>query len=43
MNSKKTIQELEKFKFVLNYKINELRSLVGPKSVIIMDLNVKAN
>lgn len=39
---KKKIQELEKFKFVLDYKINELRREVDPKNVQILQLNVKA-
>ena len=39
---KKKIQELEKFKFVLDYKINELRREVDPKNVQILKLNVKA-
>jgi hypothetical protein len=33
---------LEKFKFVLDYKINELRREVDPRNVKILELNEKA-
>lgn len=36
---RKKIQELEKFKFVLNYKIKELKLAIGPSSVKIIGLN----
>jgi len=42
MELKKKIQELEKFKFVLDYKINELRREVDPRNVKILELNEKA-
>lgn len=32
---RKQTQELEKFKFVLDYKIKELRSKIGPREKII--------
>lgn len=42
MELKKKIQELEKFKFVLDYKINELRREVNPRNEKILELNEKA-
>jgi chromosome segregation ATPase len=39
MELKKKIQELEKFKFVLNYKIKELKREIGPSSIQILKLN----
>lgn len=36
---RKQTQELEKFKFVLDYKIKELRSKIGPREKIIQTLN----
>ena len=39
MDLKKKIQELEKFKFVLDYKIKELRREIGPSEVQIIKLN----
>ena len=36
---KKKTQELEKFKFVLDYKIKELKSRIGPRMKIIQGLN----
>jgi len=41
MELKKKIQELEKFKFVLDYKINELRREVDPRNVKILELNLR--
>ncbi|KAG7203025.1 hypothetical protein KM043_010150 [Ampulex compressa] len=38
---KRTNQELEKFKFVLNYKIRELKSQIEPRDQEIKDLNKK--
>ena len=35
---KKKIQELEKFKFVLDYKIKELKREIGPREIEIMRL-----
>ena len=39
MSLKKKIQELEKFKFVLDYKIKELKRDIGPREVEIQVLN----
>ena len=36
---RKQTQELEKFKFVLDYKIKELKSRIGPRMKIIQGLN----
>jgi uncharacterized coiled-coil DUF342 family protein len=35
---KKKIQELEKFKFVLDYKIKELKREIGPREIEILRL-----
>ena len=39
----KKIQELEKFKFVLDYKIKELKRDICPKEVQIQKLNEQTN
>ena len=36
---RKKIQELEKFKFVLDYKIKELKREIGPRNEKIQELN----
>jgi len=36
---RKKIQELEKFKFVLDYKIKELKREIGPRNDRITELN----
>lgn len=43
MDLKKKIQELEKFKFVLDYKIKELKRDIGPREVQIQKLNEQVN
>ncbi len=40
---KKKTQELEKFKFVLDYKIKELKRDIGPREVEIQKLNEQTN
>jgi len=40
---KKKIIELEKFKFVLDYKIKELKRDIGPREVDISRLNEKVS
>jgi cilia- and flagella-associated protein 57 len=40
---KKKTQELEKFKFVLDYKIKELKRDIGPREIQIQDLNEQTN
>jgi cilia- and flagella-associated protein 57 len=40
---RKKIQELEKFKFVLDYKIKELRREIGPREIQIKSLKEKVN
>lgn len=35
----KKTQELEKFKFVLDYKIKELKREIGPRETLIQELN----
>jgi hypothetical protein len=40
---RKKTQELEKFKFVLDYKIKELKKDIGPKEVEIQKLNEQTN
>ena len=40
---KKKTQELEKFKFVLDYKIKELKRDIGPREVQIQKLNEQVN
>ena len=40
---KKKIQELEKFKFVLHFKINELRHDIGPRELEIKKLSNQCN
>ncbi len=35
---RKQTQELEKFKFVLDYKIKELKSRIGPRMKVIQGL-----
>jgi len=35
----KRTQELEKFKFVLDYKIKELKREIGPRETAIQELN----
>ena len=40
---KKKIQELEKFKFVLDYKIKELKRDIGPRELQIQTLNEQVN
>jgi hypothetical protein len=35
---KKKTQELEKFKFVLDYKIKELKRDIGPREITIKEL-----
>lgn len=40
---KKKIEELEKFKFVLHFKINELKHDIGPREVHIKKLNDQVN
>ena len=39
MDLKKKIQELEKFKFVLDYKIKELKRDIGLREIAIQKLN----
>ena len=39
----KQTQELEKFKFVLDYKIKELKSRIGPRMKIIQGLQEQKN
>ena len=39
----KATQELEKFKFVLDYKIKELKSRIGPRMKIIQGLQEQKN
>lgn len=39
LDLKKKIEELEKFKFVLHFKINELKHDIGPREVHIKKLN----
>ena len=43
LDLKKKIQELEKFKFVLDYKIKELKRDIGPREVQIQKLNEQTN
>lgn len=40
---KKKTQELEKFKFVLDYKIKELKRDIGPREMEIQTLNEQTN
>lgn len=40
---KKKTQELEKFKFVLDYKIKELKRDIGPRELDIQKLNEQTN
>jgi hypothetical protein len=40
---KKKTQELEKFKFVLDYKIKELKRDIGPRELEIQKLNEQTN
>ena len=40
---KKKTQELEKFKFVLDYKIKELKRDIGPREIEIQKLNEQTN
>lgn len=40
---RKKIQELEKFKFVLDYKIKELKREIGPRNEKIQELNEQVN
>ena len=40
---KKKTQELEKFKFVLDYKIKELKRDIGPRGLTIDKLKEKTN
>lgn len=40
---KKKTQELEKFKFVLDYKIKELKRDIGPRETEIQTLNEQTN
>ena len=40
---KKKTQELEKFKFVLDYKIKELKREIGPRELDIQALNEQTN
>ena len=39
----KQTQELEKFKFVLDYKIKELKSRIGPRMKVIQGLQEQKN
>ena len=40
---KKKTQELDKFKFVLDYKIKELKKAIGPRESKIQELKNKTN
>jgi cilia- and flagella-associated protein 57 len=43
LDLKKKTQELEKFKFVLDYKIKELKRDIGPREIEIQKLNEQTN